>query len=280
MIDGQDTTTLHEEHLMLGALMGTFSDTELMIPQSYPSSENYGIAQGDTILSDLTGLPYALLSGSEAQEIAEMAFGGKRLSVGESAFEPAFFGDGTLVGIPFIMRTGEHEYCLLDLVAHDDRCMEWALALTQLKQGDQRLFPESSLEDATDFLLPLLLWGKDASFVLSDYLSDGVSLPAPGQVISCKLDSIHVIVSALPGLVGSYLLLVPPSMGRVLWRSLLSFACVQPAGMKDLSRELKANLEWHTLIDDPEQASASVLTAYELIRTDGQFVGMRGLLEG
>ena len=280
MTEPQDVTLLYEEHLLLGATMGSREDLDLALPLAYPGSGTLSPSSDDTLLFDLTGLPYALLSGSEAQSIAEMCFAGPLLNVGECAFEATLFGDGSLVGVPLVLRTGEHEYCLLDLTAANDACMEWALALTHMSQGGERLFPGSSLEDATEFLLPLLLWGNEAAYVLNDYISDGNSLPKRGEVVSAKLDSIPALLASPDHLEDAYLVLVPLSYARVLWRSLLSFTCVQPAGLDDLRRELKESLSWHEMIDDPKGVTASALTAHQLIRANGQFVGMRGLLEG
>ena len=280
MTDAFDTTLLHDEHLLLGASMEELWDTELLVPMGYPESALCAIDAGATLLSDLSGLPYALLSGSEAQNVAEMTFAGKTLAVGESAFEGVFFGDGTLVGVPFVMRTGESEYCMLDLTATSDACMEWALALTLFEQGGSRIFPGTSLEDATEFLVPLMLWGADARAVLCDYLSGSDALPSQGEVRSLKLDRIPALVAGLEGLEDAFVLLVPTSAARVLWRSLLSFPAVTPAGHADIARELKAHLRWQGLLDGSEKPSVSAYLAHNIVRSDGQFVGMRGLLEG
>ena len=280
MTDTLDTSLLHDEHLLLGASMGELWDTGLLVPMCYPGSPQSTIENGATLLFDLTGLPYALLSGSEAQNLAEMTFAGKLLSVGECAFEGVFFGDGTPVGAPFVMRTGEHEYCLLDLAAEGDACVEWVLALSLLEQGGERLFPNTKLEDATDLLVPLLLWGAEAKPVLCDYLNATDSLPRPGEVKSLHLDRILTLMAAVPNLKDAFALLVPTAAARVLWRSLLSFPMVQPAGLNDLSRELNTGLAWQCLLDGSPKPGISALKAHGLVRCDGQFVGMRGLLEG
>ena len=280
MTDGFETTLLYDEHLLLGASMAELWDTELLVPMGYPDSAVIAIGAGATLLCDLSGLPYALLSGSEAREVAEMTFAGKTLSVGESAFESVFFGDGTLVGVPFVMRTGEHEYCMLDLTASSDACVEWALALTLFEQGGSRIFPGTSLEDATDFLVPFMLWGADAKAVLGDYLNGSGTLPLPGVVKSLNLDRIPVLAAGVEGLQDAFIVLVPTAAARILWRSLLSFPSVSPAGHADIARELKAHLGWQGILDGSAKASVSSLSAHNLVRSDGQFVGMRGLLEG
>lgn len=278
MTESLNTTLLHEEHLLLGASMDELNDCGLLVPMSYPATER--VSDDATYLFDLTGLPYALLSGPYAQDVAEMALASKRLQVGESAFEAVLFGDGSLTGIPFVMRCGEHEYCLLDLSATDDACMEWISTLTGFQDQGERLFKETTFEDATGYLAPLLLWGDVAAAVLSDYLSPGCELPLPGEVRSVQLDQTPTIITVPPNLKDAYVILIPPARARVFWRSFLSFSCVEPAGHRALQQRLATHLQWSAELTQGEKPSKEVLTAYELLRTDGQFVGMRGLLEG
>ena len=279
MTESPTTTLLHEEHLMLGALMDELNDSGLVVPMSYPGDGQQ--AQNDaTYLFDLTGLPYGLLSGPYAQNVAEMALAARQLQMGECAFETVLFGDGSLVGIPFVMRCGEHEYCLLDVSATNDACMEWIATLAGFKDRGELLFENTKLEDATDFLAPLLLWGDCASAVLGDYLSVGSELPLPGEVRSVQLDQTPTIIAAPPTLKDAYVILIPPARARVFWRSFLSFACVEPAGHRLLQQKLNAQLPWLADVIPFKKPTVDTLTAYELVRIDGQFVGMRGLLEG
>ena len=57
----EDTTFLFEEHVLLGAAMEELEETGLLLPMSYPG-ESFETFDDATVLSDLTGLPYALLS--------------------------------------------------------------------------------------------------------------------------------------------------------------------------------------------------------------------------
>lgn len=275
----EDMTVLFEEHVLLGASMEELEGTDLLIPMSYP--EDSLLSDKDiTVLSDLTGLPYALVSGSDSRALIELSCAGKRLEVGECSFEAVLFGDGRLIGVPLLLRTGESEYCMLDLAGTDDACMEWVLGLSNLRQGNERVFADVTLEDATDMLVPLLIMGPEAGFVLNDYLAPGEALPSSGEVKSLALDRIQALVTRVPFLDGSYIVLVPPARARVLWRSLLSFSVVNPLGHRGLKGRLKANLPWCGLIGFRDSLRTSDLAACGLIRDDGQFVGMRGLLEG
>lgn len=274
-----DGTILLDEHLLLGAYMEKLEDTDLSVPVRYPNEpQEPGIRS--TCLCDLTGLPYALVSGTDAQSLIETCCAGKRLSVGKCAFEAVLFGDGRLVGTPLVLRTGQHEYCLIDLCGTNDACMEWVLALSNLRQGNDRVFADVSVEDATDMLVPLLLMGPESGYVLKDYLTSDAGLPAQGEVCSRTLDRIQALLAGVPAIDGSYIVLIPPTYARVLWRSFLSFPCVDPTGHAALRRTLSILLPWHTLLEKDGTASHTDLANHGLIRADGQFVGMRGLLEG
>ena len=178
------------------------------------------------------------------------------------------------------MRTGTNEYCFIDFAATNDACMEWIMALSQMKQGSERIFPDVSFEDASDMLVPLLLRGPESRRVLSDYLSPDASLPMPGEVRSLSLDRIQALVASLNGLEDTFIVLVPPARSRVLWRSFLSFACVEPMGFVSLKRLFEQVLPWYGLLSSEEPAHERDLSNYGLIRPNGQFVGMRGLIAG
>lgn len=274
MSDG--STFLFEEHQLLGASMEELEGTGLLLPMSYPGEE----LGHETILADLTGLPYALLSGSDALTLAEMACAGPLLSVGECSFEAVLFGDGRLVGTPLVFRTGDSEYCILDLASKNDACMEWLLGLSLLSQGSERVFVDANLEDASEMLVPLLIKGAQARLVLSDYLSEDARLPEPGKVRTLALDRIQALVAAPQVLEDTFIVLVPPARARALWRSFLSFPFVQPIGFYGLREMFERELPWYPLLESSEPAHAPVLAMYGLIRDKGQFVGMRGLLEG
>lgn len=273
------STFLYEEHLLLGALMEELEEFGLVVPASYPG-EAPELDGSATLLSDLTGLPYALMSGSDAATVIEMACAGKELAVGECAFEAVLFGDGRLLAAPFVLRTGAGEYCLIDLSGKDDACMEWLLALSRMKQGSERIFEDVEIEDATEMLVPLLLAGPEARMVLNDYLSEGANLPEPGEVRSLALDRIQALVACVDGLEDTFIVLVPPTRSRVLWRSFLSFSCVYPIGFLTLRNLFELRLPWFDLLGSEEPLKASQLAAHKLIRPNGQFVGMRGLIAG
>ena len=272
-------TVLQEEHLLLGASMEEPEGLGLLVPLSYPD-EPKSPDGTETLLCDLTGFPYALVSGSDAQSLIETACAGKRLSVGECAFEAVLFGDGRIVGIPLVLRTGEHEYCLIDPCGTNDACMEWVLALSNLRQGDERVFYDVKVEDATDMLVPLMLMGTESGTVLEDYLAPGMGLPSRNEICSRTLDRIQALLACVPHIDGSYIVLIPPAYARILWRSFLSFPCVDPIGHAAMRRILSARLAWSALLDKDGAAKHADLASHGLIRTDGQFVGLRGLLEG
>ena len=102
----------------------------------------------------------------------------------------------------------------------------------------------------------------------------------PGEVRSVFLDRIQALVACLDALEDTFIVLVPPARSRVLWRSFLSFACVRPMGFIKLRQLIERELPWYGLLCGSEPLRSSDMTPYGLIRPNGQFVGMRGLIAG
>lgn len=272
---------LYQEHLLLGAQFGEGRFPHLALPQRYGAAqgESGAFSQG-AALSDLTGTRSLLVSGAPAQAFCEAAFAGRRLAVGECRFEPALGGDGTLMSVPLLARTGDSEYVLWDASERYELLASWLEFLAGVSQDGYAPYAGLQREDVTGRLVPLTLWGPGSAHVLEDYLSSGVSLPGRGHVRDVSLDRIPGIVAAPPTADGScHLVLVPPDYARTIWRSLLSFNEVTPVGEEALVAHAEGQLGWLGWIEDTDKIvpTAAELQRWGLARPDGGFVGARAL---
>jgi len=273
-------TILHDEHLLLGAVMGEGACGR-SVPLSYPVVSAGERSFGEALLCDLTGHGSLLLSGASAPSFVSAAFAGRVLAVGEVAFEAVLTGDGAVVSIVLLARTGDAEYACWDLSGKGDALHAWLGFLARVEEGGVRAFPDLALEDAAEALVPLLLWGPEATNVLSDYL--GTQLPpAPGTIANRNLDAIGCLVATLPE-VGEcgYLVLVPPRYARVLWRSFLSFPVVTPMGRRELVFAVSGlfpQLGGDAFVEGKRAVCPrDALVEAGLVRAEQTFVGARGL---
>ncbi len=257
---------LHEEHLVLGARMGDWNGVEA--PLAYPAGDARAALSEGAALVDLSGATMLFSSGEPAEAFAGAVFAGDALSVGECSIQAALVGDGSLAAAPLVARTGEHEYLAFDVS----------------ERGETLFAPYAGLDcdDVSGKLVPLALWGAGANAVLSDYAQEG-ELPGLGQVANPALDGrIPTIVSCLE-LLGAtcYLLLVPPAMARVMWRSLLSFESVTPVGVDGARELLREALPWASRLSAGERVelTRAELSGAGLMRDGGGFIGERGLAE-
>ncbi|MBQ9004946.1 MAG: aminomethyltransferase family protein [Atopobiaceae bacterium] len=272
-------TILHDEHLLLGAVMGEGACGR-SVPLSYPAASSADPHAQEAMLCDLSGHGSMLMSGASAPSFVAAAFAGKLLAVGEVAYEAVLTGDGALVAIVLLARTGDAEYACWDLSGRGDALHAWLGFLSAIEEKGVRAFPDLSIEDASEALVPLLLRGDGATAVLADYLADQEP-PVPGTIANLNLDAIGCLVATLPtrGERG-YLVLVPPRYARVLWRSFLSFASVVPVGHHELLATFAAlfpQLEDAFVKTDRVVATRGALLGSGLARPDMTFVGARGL---
>ncbi len=229
-------------------------------------------------VTHLMGHTLALANDNPAQPLVTATVAREPLSVGACGFGAIFSGDGHCVSTPLCLRTGDHETLLLDASDNGEAMGSWLLWAQSIEANGERAFADASVTDATDSLEALVLTGSSSDRVLTDYLHDQ-PLPRPGQVSALTLDKIPAIVASLPqgDEASMYLLLVPPTTVRVLWRSLMSFTECVPAGMDDLECLAKAPAPFFS-------TAASSLVAedvhdYELVRTTSPFIGSRALPE-
>lgn len=271
---------LYEEHLLLGARFLPNESTGLLAVRSYPCEGEKDLDEAlfGAVVADLTGTTYALLSGDAAPDLARSALAGRPLSVGEASFEAVLRGDGSVLGAPLVLRTGDHEHVLVDPTPRGEAAVAW-LELVRGAGGDEGPLRDCALEDASGMLVPLLCAGKGAGSVVSDYLSQA-RLPRAGEVASVRLDAIPALLAHVP-VAGceAYLLLVPAPSSRAIWRSLLSFAEVSPVGVEAVRELLARSLPWAAALsaEGPVALGRAELEGWGIVRDGDDFVGARGL---
>ena len=270
---------LHHEHELLGASFEASESTGLLGVASYATEPADPLAStSGALLADLTGSAYQLVSGADAEALVSGACAGRPLNVGEASFGVVLAGDGGVLSVPLALRTGDEEFVLVDATERGEALVGWLSFLHGLEGSP---FSSADVRDASDLLVPLVVAGPASDGVLGDYLSEGASLPAEGEVAQVRLDAIGALVAGvpLPGLAPAYLVLIPPAAAHIIWRSLLSFTEVEPVGSRGLRRALSSALPWAPALegDGAARVSRDELARWGLVRPQNDYVGARGL---
>lgn len=267
---------LYAEHL---ALEAEFDGKGLV--RRYPCEDSWR-SKGRTpavFLSDVSHLRMLLFSGDDAPMFATSAFAGRKLGLGECSFEAVLTGDGKVASIPLLARTGTFEYVSIDLSSRAEVLEAWLSFLSGVSQGEYQPYGNMATEDVTSSHTILALYGEGARTILQDY-AKREELPRQGEIASCPLDRIPCIL-ARPQLTSGdmFLILVPPALSAVLWRSLLSFPEVEPVGTKAFADTLSGCLDWYSLLETSGtiQIQSQKLRQYGVVRPQPDFVGARGL---
>lgn len=268
---------LHDEHLLLGAKLGLGAD-ERQAPRSYAGVDEHMAFDECVALVDLSGLGSRLITGHAASALVSAVFAGRELAIGQMAPEVALTGDGGIASVALLARTGTQEYACWDLAGRGDILSSWLAFVAAIEQRGVRPFDGCQIEDASDALVPLLLWGPQAPNVLSDYLGDQ-TLPERGTIASRMFDRIGCLVGA-PALDDTpcYLVLVPPLYARVLWRSFLSFQSVSPVGIDAFVQRIAKGYPFLAAAGETRLAATrQQLESSGLLRREHTFIGARGL---
>ena len=274
----QKRSILHTELEYLGAQFST-STEGFNLAQSFYGEKPLEEALKDCALIDLSGIGYTLVSGTSAQNFVEAVFAGKQLEVGETSFECALTGDGSLSSIGLLARSGQNEYVVLDASERSLVLDEWLSIIASVEQNGAAPYAEVSLEDATPLLTPLLLAGKKAKKVLMDYLGEQ-KLPEDSKLCNLMLDQTipALVANVSTKKVPAYLVMVPPVHTVILFRSLLSFETVHPLGHKQLVEGLKTYLPWFSELASNTKVvvAKDKLEGWGLLRASDDFIGVRG----
>ena len=274
----QKRSILHTELEYLGAQFST-STEGFNLAQSFYGEKPLEEALKDCALIDLSGIGYTLVSGTSAQNFVEAVFAGKQLEIGETSFECALTGDGSLSSIGLLARSGQNEYVVLDASERSLVLDEWLSIIASVEQNGVAPYAEVSLEDATPLLTPLLLAGKKAKKVLMDYLGEQ-RLPEDSKLCNLMLDQTipALVANVSTKKVPAYLVMVPPVHTIILYRSLLSFETVHPLGYKQLIEGLKTYLPWFSELASNTKVvvAKDKLEGWGLLRASDDFIGARG----
>ncbi len=277
-----EKSVLHDEHVLLGA---TFADVcGYEVPSSYATSDitDADFATG-AVLCDLSGSCTLLFSGEPAPNFARAAFSGMVLEVGECSFEASLLGDGTLASIALLARTGDCEFAVWDISSRSELLASWLSFLVNVEQDGYRPYEGLSTEDVTETFVPLLLWGGAAQTVLGDYQESLGDLPEPGHVVTALLDGrIPSLILGVPlGTLPCYMVLVPPKLAKVMWRSVLSFAQVVPVTQRQIVDMISRDAAWFKVLADESaklRMAGQALRSAGVTRSSYDFVGARGLM--
>jgi len=272
------SSALVDEHELLGGLLATTEGMELPHVKHYgdSSAENDAFV-GDVALADVTAMGCVLVSGATAQAFSEATLAGRKLRVGECAFEACLTGDGAVVDVPLAMRTGDSEYVLMGMGVRHPTLLAWLRFIAAVEQDGVRPFDGVQVEEATGAMQSLLLWGPRAEDVLGDYVGDA-SLPEGEKVAQVLLDRLPCLMAAPPMMGGgAFLVFVPSELAVVLWRSLLSFTQVVPVGWEALLEHAAQNLPWTKKLNTTGRVriGEDELAHLGLLREGRDFVGCR-----
>lgn len=277
-------TNLHAEHELLGAAFTINPQTNSLIPDSYIAETSFSAEKNSDAccLFDLSGSAYQLVSGADAPAFIDAAFAGPYLEAGDLSFQPAFAGDGSVVSVALVARSGDHEFFYIDISQRGAALSKWLEFITRIKTQDATPYGSVALEDANSLLVPLMLAGPGAHAVLSDYLkhTDQV-LPEQGKIASLLLDT---RIAALVGHLAlekldAFIVLVSPTQARLIWRSFLSFDNVEVHGRQQLTKVCLDTLPWFRLLDGSDKivVPQDILDVHGFIRKSRDFIGGRAL---
>lgn len=217
------TSALVLEHEALGADFEEYNG--MYIPASYGNvdeEEKGFLACG---VADSTANLVLRISGASATSFISTMTTAPSLMVGQCATSLVLSGEGDVIDVMHIARTGAFEYMTISSTDFAEEVLDWLNEAAALERSQIRAFPNLEIEDETGKLVLLQFEGNNVAHVLADYMAKDIELPACGTISSVMFDKIPTLMMRPSESFSQdrYFVFIPVQLSAVLWRSLMSF---------------------------------------------------------
>lgn len=225
MADELRRTPLYEEHLALGARMVPFAGWEMPVQYTGIIDEHNAVRQSAGVF-DVCHMGEFRVFGFGAFDTLQRLFTNdlERISdVGQAHYTLMLAEDGGVIDDLIVYHSGDLEYLIVANASNRDTDFEW---IRQHAPGDLELVDES---DRTGLIA---LQGPKALEIATELAHEGWEPPARFCIGEVMLDTIPAL-AARTGYTGEdgFEFFTRAADAPRLWRALLSFPAVTPAGL-------------------------------------------------
>lgn len=219
-------TSLYDEHLALGARMVPFAGFEMPVQYAGIIEEHRAVRSRAGIF-DVSHMAEFRVFGFEAREFLQRMFTNDidRISeVGSAQYTLMLDEDGGIIDDLIVYHSGDVEYLIIANASNRHADFEW---LTSHAPAGIELVDES------DRTALIAVQGPDAVRIVSELAGPTWAPPARFHLTEAMLDDAVPVLVARTGYTGEdgVELLCRASDAPAVWRLLLSFAEVSPAGL-------------------------------------------------
>jgi hypothetical protein len=199
--------------------------------------------------------------------------------VGAAAAALILTGQGEIIDLVILARTGDTEYMLTTHPATKDEVFAWLEAHAELSDEAGSVFSQLELEDKTKDLKTVAVYGPAAHCIVNDLAGGELDAALLGRCVGlCELDGLPAFVFSYPLLEGGYFeLSVAPNCAPSLEHLLLSFSEIDPDSWEEYCAKRQAARTWFSGAEQSEYRRPDSPELSALMRTTRDFVGARAL---
>jgi len=225
MSEALKRTPLYDEHIALGARMVPFAGWEM--PVQYAGIiEEHKAVRGSAGIFDVSHMAEFRVFGFGAFDFLQTMFTNDlhRISeLGQAQYTLLLDDDGHIIDDLIVYHSGDLEYFIIANASNADIDFAW---LTQHATGDIELVNES------DRTALIAVQGPEAVRIVTELAENGWVAPSRFHIGEAMLDTVPALI-ARTGYTGEdgVEIVCRAADAPVLWRALLSFSEVSPAGL-------------------------------------------------
>ena len=287
MFQNGKNTPLYAEHAQMGARMGEFGDTEVVL--DYGKKYNDPLPLQEPFVADLSFQGTIRVVGASGLSFLQAMLTAdiqQLEAIGNSCFSLMLTSQAEIIDIVYVIRTGSDEYILMVDAPVLDECMEWLKNNAHLAVEGQRVFPEVEVEDQSGNLGIICLMGPGALEPLAALAgipaneieqSDLAGGVRSGLCYTDAVGGLPMMIFSQPQVEGSMLLMQSPTATVALWQALLGFEQLQFMGFEQYVEVRKFCGLWLEGVSEGEYKTPQQAQLQSLLRKSGGFAGARAL---
>ncbi len=223
---------------------------------------------------DVSAAGFLQVAGADALSFLQVVCAsplGALSAVGGLAPSLVLNSEAEVIDIVYVLRIGEAEFLMLCTPGNREELFEWLVAHSQIADNEGLVFADLSVQDASEAMAALMLFGAGAESVWADLTAACGSTGFP--YLACEFTEPMYGVAALP----CYLFITSANLAAQVGDFLNPYLSLERLGTEEFCELLVEQGAYVKALADGAYFTPADAGLEGMLRQDANFIGARAL---